>query len=406
MTFKVAETFHSTFAKTYIQRETLGGIFLIFSMLLALFFANSGWKDSYEALWSAQIGFSFAGHVWGIELKHLIDEVLMTLFFLLIGCELKRAAQEGEMSSFQAISLPLIAALGGMVVPALLYVTSVFVMHNGGNAQHALHGWAIPTATDIAFALGILGFLGGRIAPGLKTFLMALAVLDDLGAILLIGLFYTDNIQWFGIAGVAIILCSLWVLNRRGVRSLSPYLSFGVLLWFAVHATGVHSTLSGVLLAAFIPLRPSDKKDERRSPLRSLEHALHPFVAFAIMPLFALANAGVSLTGVGAAEVVNPITLAIVIGLFIGKPLGVFCSSWLAVKARVAQLPRGVTWNQVFGVALLCGIGFTMSLFIGVLAFDGAQDQFAVRLGVLTGSGLSAVAGCAVLLRKKDILAA
>lgn len=392
-------TTQTAFSRIFFQKEFFGGLFLIAAMGIALICANAPWGATYEAFWNAKIGFTFGTTVWNVPFRNLIDEGVMSLFFLLIGCELKRECLEGELSSRAHVALPLSAALGGMVVPALFYVGTFFVARFFGAMPDGaiLRGWAVPTATDIAFAVGVLGFLGTRVPTGLKTFLVALAVFDDLGAIVLIGLFYTDTLHAHGLALLAVVSAILWLLNRANVRSLTPYLFGGVLLWVALHETGVHATLSGVLLAAFIPLRTGDSALEKRSPLKTLENTLHPFVVYAVMPLFALANAGVSLEGVTLRTFFDPIAAGIFLGLFAGKPVGVFCASWIAVHTGFARLPKGVTWAQLCGVAFLCGIGFTMALFIGVLAFDAPENMSAVRLGVLSASTVSACVGLALL---------
>lgn len=392
-------TASTTFSKTFLQKEFFGGLFLIAAMGLALFCANAPWSETYEAFWNAKIGFAFGETVWNVPFKSLIDEGLMALFFLLIGCELKRECLEGDLSSRAHIALPLSAAFGGMAAPAIFYVGTFFAAHLAGASPDLslLRGWAVPTATDIAFAVGVLGFLGTRVPTGLKTFLVALAVFDDLGAIVLIGLFYTDTLHAHGLALLAAVSTILFFLNKANVRTLTPYLFGGLFLWLALHETGIHATLSGVLLAAFVPLRIHDSVLEKRSPLKSLEHTLHPFVVYAVMPLFALANAGISFEGITPHTFLDPIAAGILLGLFIGKPLGVLAASWLAVRTGFARLPKAVTWAQLCGVAFLCGIGFTMALFIGVLAFDAPENMSAVRLGVLSASALSACVGLGLL---------
>ncbi|MGE4352255.1 MAG: Na+/H+ antiporter NhaA [Bdellovibrionales bacterium] len=391
-----------SFLRRFFHKEETGALFLLFSMAMALVWANSPWAGTYTSFWDMSASIGFAGYVWDLPLKHVIDEILMTLFFLLIGCELKRACLEGELSNRQTLMLPMVAAIGGMVFPALVYVAAI---PSEGMTQGvtALRGWAIPTATDIAFALGVLGMLGSRVPSGLKVFLMALAVIDDIGAILLIGLFYTASLQVLPLLFAAVVLGLLFTLNRCHVRWVTPYLMLGAVLWFCFHKTGIHSTLSGVLLALFVPLSlplPQKQEGDRRSPLKKLEQSIHPLVVYLVMPLFAFANAGVSFSGITAQTWVHPVTIGIIGGLFIGKPLGVLGASWVFIKIGLARLPPLVSWRHLFGAAALCGIGFTMSLFIGVLAFEDEASLFAVRLGVLSGSALSAVAGCALLMKR------
>ena len=300
---------------------------------------------------------------------------------------------DGQLASWPDRILPGVAAAGGMAAPALFYI-----MFNAGDAS-TLRGWAIPAATDIAFSLGVLALVGSRAPLSLKIFLTALAIIDDLGAIVVIALFYTAGLKVWALAGAAALLAGLFALNRLGVRSLWPYLSGGVVLWILVHESGVHATLAGVLLAMTIPMDLSPgQPDDEDSPLHVLEHAISPWVAFLIVPVFGFANAGVALGGSGLAILLHPVTLGVAAGLFLGKQVGVFGSVWLLVKSGLAPRPRDANWGQIYGVSLLCGIGFTMSLFIGLLAFPGVEAlEQAVKIGVLLGSVLSAVAGYAVL---------
>ncbi len=387
------------FLKRFIEREETAGIFLLLATIMALVWANSVWHESYLSFWEHWIGVSFDHMKSGMSLKHFVDEILMTFFFLLVGCELKREGLEGELSTPSQMKLPLFAALGGMVVPALLFVGVNLILPNEGRSF--LHGWAVPTATDIAFALGILTLMGSRVPPSLKAFLMALAIIDDLGAVLLIGLFYTSGLNGMAFAAAALILGALWFLNKKGVMSLWAYGFIGGFLWVAIYKSGVHATLAGVLLAMFLPLRgdPDVKGPGGRvlSPLKLVEEKLHRWVSYLILPLFALANAGVPLHGLSADMIGSPLTVGIVAGLFLGKQIGVFGMTWLIIKMKLASMPSGAKWAHIYGVAVLCGIGFTMSLFIGGLAFDDQAATMASRLGILTGSTLSALAGCAVL---------
>ncbi len=318
-----------------------------------------------------------------------INDGLMAIFFLLVGLEIKREALEGELSTLAQIALPGIAAAGGMAVPALVYV----LFNLGSPAE--LKGWAIPAATDIAFALGILALLRSRVPLTLKVFLLAIAIIDDLGAIVIIALFYTKDLSLMSLLLASIGLVTLTLLNRLRVVRLAPYVLAGIFIWVCVLKSGVHATLAGVALAFAIPIRARD--DPEHSPLRELEHILHPWVAYGIMPIFAFANAGVPLVGITVATLLSPLPLGIAMGLFVGKQISIFGSVWLAVKLRLCALPQGATWPQIYGVALLCGVGFTMSLFIGTLAFEDPQRAVGVRIGVLGGSILSAIIGYLVL---------
>ena len=315
------------------------------------------------------------------------------MFFLLVGLEIKREFLDGQLSTWPRRALPGIAALGGMVVPAAIYVAL-----NSGSPE-TLRGWAIPSATDIAFALGVLALLGPRVPVSLKIFLTALAIIDDLGAVAIIAAFYTADLAlgWLALAGI--VLAVLAGLNRAGVERLAPYLALGAVLWFLVLKSGVHATLAGVALALTVPIRPSPgHPDDPASPLHILEHAIQPWVAFLIIPIFGFANAGVSLSGMSWAALLEPVTLGIAAGLFIGKQVGVFLSTWATVKLDLADCPEDASWAQVYGVSLLAGIGFTMSLFIGLLAFPTSPElQDSVKVGVLTGSLVSALTGALVL---------
>ena len=358
------------------------------SAALALIVANSPLNSDYEAALAARIG--------PLSALHWINDGLMSLFFLLVGLEIKRELLDGHLRHWSARILPGLGALGGMIVPAAIYAAFNF------NSPTRLHGWAIPAATDIAFALGVLALLGPRAPASLKVFLTALAILDDLGAIAIIGVAYTDKISapWLLAAG-ATLLCLL-SLNRFGVRRLLPYLAFGVALWLFVLNSGVHATLAGVLLAAATPLRSNGPDEGERSPLHRLESALQPYVAFLILPLFGFANAGLSFGAAFSADAA-PVAIGVAVGLFLGKQLGVFGAVALAIRTGLAAKPRGANWSQIHGVALLCGVGFTMSLFIGEIAFDGDRGLVAqVKLGVLAGSLASIVAGVLLLRRRGD----
>ncbi len=368
-----------------LKSEAGGGIVLMGVAALALVVANSPAAPAYFGGLKTYVG--------GLSVLHWINDALMAVFFLLVGLEIKREFVDGQLSTWPRRILPGVAAAGGMLAPALIYVA-----FNAGDAT-ALRGWAIPAATDIAFALGVLALLGSRVPVSLKVFLAALAILDDLGAVIIIALFYTADLSvpMLGLAAAA--LAVLAALNRFGVSRLAPYLGIGALLWFFVLKSGVHATIAGVLLALTVPVRPAPgRPDDPTSPLHRLEHALHPAVAFAIVPIFGFANAGVSLSGVTWASVMSPVPLGIALGLFVGKQIGVFGFAAIAIRTRLVDLPAHATWLQLYGVSLLCGIGFTMSLFIGLLAFptDPAMGD-AVKIGVLMGSVLSAVAGTLIL---------
>lgn len=332
-------------------------------------------------------------YVFGLSILHWINDALMAVFFLLVGLEIKREFLDGQLSTWSRRALPGFAALGGMVAPALIYVA--FNM----NSPETLRGWAIPAATDIAFALGVLSLLGPRVPISLKIFLTALAILDDLGAVMIIAVFYTDDLDAIALSGALTVLVALCALNRFGCKKLAPYLVLGAVLWFFVLKSGVHATLAGVALAMTIPIKASPAApDDAQSPLHKLEHALHPWVAFMIIPIFGFANAGVSFAGIGPSALLDPVPLGIALGLFVGKQIGVFSFAWVAIRTGLADLPTNATWLQLYGVSLLCGIGFTMSLFIGLLAFPQSpflQDE--TKIGVLAGSLLAGTIGWLVL---------
>lgn len=375
--------------RDFMRGEAAGGVVLMLAAAAALVVANSPWGDGYRAALAAYLG--------PLSVLHWINDALMAVFFLLVGLEIKREALDGELATWPRRVLPGLCALGGMAVPALIYVA-----FNRADAA-ALRGWAIPTATDIAFALGVVSLLGSRVPVSLKVFLTALAIIDDLGAVLIIAMFYTASLSLPALGGAALVLLALVALNRFGVRRLWPYLVLGAVLWWLVLLSGVHATLAGVALALTIPLDATGDDrttaSEDRSPLLRLEHALHRVVPFVIIPLFGFANAGLSFAGVGMAQVLAPLTLGVAAGLLCGKLIGVFGVAWLAVKAGVAPMPAGANWRQVAGIAALCGIGFTMSLFIGMLAFAQSPvllDE--VKLGILGGSLVAGLFGAALLL--------
>ena len=377
----------------FIHSQSLGGIVLALAALLALLVSNSPFSEFYIRFlqWPGELRIGGDWLVLSKSLLHWVNDLWMAVFFFLVGLEIKREMIEGELASRSQAMLPAGAALGGMLVPALIY-TAI----NWGSPV-ALRGWAIPAATDIAFALGILVLLGSRVPASLKVFLTAVAIIDDLGAIVIIALFYTDQLSLAALAGAGLGILILVAFNRARVMSIAPYVMVGVVVWLFVYKSGIHATLAGVATALTIPL--SDARGG--SPLRKAEHALHPWVAFAILPVFAFANAGVSLQGVSPATLLQTVPLGIAAGLLLGKAVGVFGASWLLVRFAGARLPAESSTMQFFGVCLLCGVGFTMSLFIGALAFDGqgADYDTQVKLGVLCGSILSGVAGTLFLLK-------
>lgn len=359
---------------------------------MALVVANSPLAPGYFATLKVEFGFAIGGFHLSESVLHWINDGLMALFFLLVGLEIKREVLDGQLSRPSRIILPGVAALGGVVLPALIYLA-----FNGGIPETRA-GWAIPAATDIAFALGVLALLGPRVPGSLKIFLTAIAIMDDLAAIVIIALFYTAELHLAALAAAGAILVMLFVLNRLKVVVLWPYIVGGLALWYFVLESGVHATLAGVALAMLIPLRRSPgAPDHAASPLHRLEHGLHKPVAFLIVPLFGFANAGLSFAGVSPAAALEPVPLGVALGLFIGKPLGVFLSAWVIIRLGWADMPRGASMGQLCGVAVLCGIGFTMSLFIGNLAFSDPGLIDATKIGVLVGSLASALLGVVIL---------
>lgn len=375
----------------FLRLESASGILLLAAAILAMLIVNSPMSRLYDALLDVPIEIRFADLLLAKPLLHWVNDGLMAVFFLLAGLEIKREFLDGELSDSSRVLLPAAAAVGGMVVPAL-----IFAYVNRGDPT-ALAGWAIPTATDIAFALGILALFGNAVPVGLKLFLLTLAIMDDLGAVLIIAAFYTGNLAPSALIMAGLFIACLAFMNHRGVNTTAPYILVGLCLWTAVLKSGVHATLAGAVLAMFIPLNPG--KDATTSPLRQLESDLHPTVAYFILPAFAFANAGVSLEGVTPEVLFGGIPLGIMLGLFAGKQLGIMATTWLMVKLRLARLPEETDWLQIYGVSLLCGVGFTMSLFIGSLAFEHAGTEYsaAVRLGILCGSMLCGIAGWLVL---------
>ncbi|BAQ73000.1 MULTISPECIES: Na+/H+ antiporter NhaA [unclassified Pseudomonas] len=378
----------STFTR-FFAMEAASGLLLIAAAILALIINNSPLSWLYNGLLETPVVAQIGALKIAKPLLLWINDGLMALFFLLIGLEVKREVLEGQLSKPSQIVLPGMAAIGGMLVPALIY----WFLNRDNPA--ALNGWAIPTATDIAFALGVLALLGKRVPTSLKLFLMTLAIIDDLGAIVIIAIFYSGALSTLSLMLAAACIAALVAMNRMGVVKLGPYMIIGLILWVCVLKSGVHATLAGVTLAFCIPLRT---RNAEPSPSQALEHALHPWVAFGILPLFAFANAGLSLSGVTLESFTHHVPMGIAIGLLLGKTIGVFGLSWLAVKSGLTALPAGANWGQILGVAILCGIGFTMSLFVGSLAFEPGSSDYAGmdRMGILTGSLLAALIGYAV----------
>lgn len=362
----------------------------MFVAVLALIANNSPLSGFYTGFLATPVEIQFGSFEIAKPLLLWINDGLMAIFFFLVGLEIKNEVLEGELSSFDKAALPLFAAIGGIIAPALVYI---YFNHTD---PVAVQGWAIPAATDIAFALGVLALVGSRVPVSLKILLLAVAIIDDLAAIIIIALFYTQDLSLVALGWGAVGVFGLIMLNRMRIMRITPYALIGVFIWACVLKSGVHATLAGVITALAIPLKANDP--EQSSPLNRAEHGLHVWVAFMILPLFAFANAGVSLKGISLGDLLAPLPLGIALGLFLGKQIGVFSISWLAVRIGLAKLPTGANWCQVYGIACLTGIGFTMSLFIGTLAFDGDETLNAVRLGVLMGSIASGVAGY-VLLR-------
>ena len=376
--------------RQFLEHEASSGLILMGAAVFALLLDNSPLAWLYDSLLTTPVVVQVGALAINKPLLLWINDGLMAVFFLLVGLEIKREVLEGELSTPSQIALPAIAAVGGMLIPALIYVAFNY------DDPVRLGGWAIPAATDIAFALGVLAILGKRVPAALKVLLLAVAIIDDLGAIIIIALFYTANLSVSALGLAAIGLAGLVALNLLGVRRITPYMLIGVFLWVCVLKSGVHATLAGVAVALAIPLRGGGE-EERYPPLKSMEHALHPWVAYAIMPIFAFANAGVSLAGFGLDSLLAPVPLGIMLGLFIGKQIGVFGFILIGVRLGLCRLPAGINWVQVYGLSLLTGIGFTMSLFIGTLAFEDPSYAAGVRIGVLGGSLLSAVVGYFVL---------
>ncbi len=373
----------------WLHHEAAGGIVLLIAALIALVIDNSPLSPLYDALLDTPMTIRIGALALDKPLLLWINDGLMAIFFFLVGLEIKKEMLAGALSDTKAAALPFLAAVGGMIAPACVYG-----LINAGD-HTALRGWAIPAATDIAFAVGVLALLGPRVPPALKVFLLALAIIDDLGAIIIIALFYTSDLSLSALALAGLGIALLMALNLSGVTRLAPYVLVGIFIWVCVLKSGVHATLAGVVVALAIPLRAAGSAPY--SPLNKVQAALHPWVTFGVAPLFAFANAGVSLEGFQLAKLVAPIPLGIALGLFIGKQIGIFGAAWLAIRAGVARMPEGATWLQLYAVGIIAGIGFTMSLFIGSLAFIDPARAADVRIGVLGGSLVSAIVGYLLL---------
>ncbi len=382
----------SNLIRQFLRLEAAGGIVLILAAIVALIMANSPLQGAYQAFLDIPVTVRFSELLIDKPLLLWINDGLMAVFFLMIGLEVKRELCEGALANRDQALFPAIAAVGGMIVPALIYL-----LFNGSD-EIVRQGWAIPAATDIAFALGVMALLGSRVPTGLKVFLLALAIIDDLGAIVIIALFYSHDVSMMALGLSAVCIAALAFMNWRGVTKLTPYLVVGAVFWVCVLKSGVHATLAGVILGFLIPLNTKDKKP---SPARRLEHGIHPYVAWFILPVFAFANAGISLEGVSAAGAFSLLPMGIAAGLLLGKPLGIILFSGVALKLGMTRMPSGITFSQIAAVSVLCGIGFTMSIFIGSLAFatrDPALLTYA-KMGILMGSVASAVLGYILLSR-------
>ncbi len=380
----MAGRIHNTI-RNFLDSESSGGLLLIASAIAALLVANSQLSEAYFGALHAYLG--------PLSVQHWVNDALMAIFFLMVGLEIKREMVDGHLSSWPRRILPGVAAAAGMAVPALVYLS--FNLNSG-----ASHGWAIPAATDIAFALGVISLLGPRVPTSLKVFLAALAIIDDLGAVIVIGLFYTTGVSLMDLGLAAAVVAALIALNLGAVKRLTPYLLLGLVLWFFTYRSGVHATIAGVLLALTIPIKRTPAKPEAtvsESPLHLLEHSLIKPVSFIIVPIFGFANAGVSFSGLGMEALFAPVTLGVAAGLAIGKLVGIFGAVLLLVKSGIVDLPAGASWPQMLGTTLLCGIGFTMSLFISLLAFDDVLLQNEAKIGILIGSLIAGLAGFTVL---------
>jgi NhaA family Na+:H+ antiporter len=386
--------------RDFARMESASGLVLLAAAVLALIASNTALAPLYDLFLQTPVVVRVGALHLDKPLLLWINDGLMAIFFLVIGAEIKREMIEGELSSVKRAALPALAAVGGMVVPALVYIAL------SGGQRDMLAGWAIPAATDIAFALAALSALGRGVPSSLKVFLLALAIIDDLGAIVIIAIFYTSDLSPLALILAACVLALMALLNRLGVSRVAPYAVLGVILWVLVLKSGVHATLAGVATAFAIPLRVKGRPgNEDSSPLKTVEHKLHPWSSFLVMPLFGFANAGLNLSGVSFSQLFHGVAGGVAVGLFIGKQIGVFGATYLAVKLGLGEKPAGAGWIGIYGVGLLAGIGFTMSLFIGTLAWDDGSHAAEIRLGVLVGSLLSAVAGIAVLSWERRRLA-
>jgi Na+:H+ antiporter, NhaA family len=382
----------SSALRAFLDSEAAGGIILMLAAAAALAMANSPLGAGYFALLHAETGPVLTPKLGPMTVHLWINDGLMAIFFLFVGLEIKRELVDGRLATWKQRRLPVIAAIAGMAVPAAVYLAFA------GHDPALINGWAIPAATDIAFAIGVLALLGPRAPTSLKLFLVTVAIVDDMGAVAIIALFYTASLNMMALAAAGAILAAMFAMNRMGVRHLAFYLIGFAFLWYAVLLSGVHATIAGVLAAFAVPIIPTPgTPDAENSPLHRLEHALDAPVAFWIVPIFGFANAGVNLTGLTFNDLLSPMPLGIAAGLFLGKQLGIFAAIWLAVKSGLASKPRGSTWLQIYAVAVLCGIGFTMSLFIGGLAFNDPLLVEEAKLGTLAGSILSALVGFAIL---------
>lgn len=373
----------------FIKSESSGGIIMIAMALLAMIAANGSTAELYQSFINSHISFGIGEKSISEPLGQWVKDILMVFFFLLVGMELKNEMLEGVLSDKKQILLPLLAAIGGMVAPA-----AVFLLINHDLSSH-WHGWAIPSATDIAFALCVLMLVGKNIPPALKIFLLAIAIFDDLGAILIIAFFYSKTLAIIPLLLVALSIGVLFLLNRFNVMAISAYMIIGIILWFCLYNSGIHTTIGGVLVGMAIPLR--DPKDKSNSPLNTCMHFLHPWVIFLILPVFAFTAAGINLQDVSLKSLFEPLVLGVALGLFIGKQIGIFGTTWLIVKSGFAALPEGTNWQHIYGVSIVAGVGFTMSLFVNMLAFNDVLMQEQAKLGVIAGSILAAVVGWVIL---------
>lgn len=375
--------------REFMETESSSGIVMIVFAVLALIVANSPFSSLYNEFIHIHVGFSLGGSIATESISHWVKDILMVFFFLIIGLELKREMCEGFLSKRDQIILPLLAAVGGMAVPALIF----FLFNH--NSPETINGWAISSATDIAFGLAILSILGKNIPPAIKIFLLAVAIFDDLGAILIIVSFYNTGLAFTPLLFASLGITAIIAFNRANISSITPYILAGVFLWFCFYYSGIHTTLAGVIVGLAIPMR--DKDDKHHSPLNSCMHFLHPWVSFLVLPIFAFTSAGVDLKGLSLSSFIEPLPLGIALGLFLGKQIGIFGTSWILIKTKLVSMPEGTSWRHLYSVSVIAGIGFTMSLFIGMLAFSDQHLQEMVKVGVIVGSLLCVVCGGIVL---------